>query len=295
MKASTPTTNQSVLSAYYRLSKPGIVYGNCLTAAAGFFLASQGSADLKLFLATIAGLAFIVASASAVNNYFDRGIDAKMARTRHRPSVSGRISGRAVLTYAAVLLILGIFYLLFYTNATALIAALSGWLVYVGLYTPVKLKTPHATLVGSIAGAVPPVVGYTAVTGEIDMAAGLLFFTVVFWQMPHFYSIAIYRSADYKAAGVPVLPLVKGLKPTETQILVYLLGFLVAAVLLTVWNYTGYIYLAGVLLVGIFWLRLYFKAARIENSSRWARQMFGFSLLAILAWSLLAAVGNRLP
>jgi heme o synthase len=136
MKASTPTTNQSVLSAYYRLSKPGIVYGNCLTAAAGFFLASQGSADLKLFLATIAGLAFIVASASAVNNYFDRGIDAKMARTRHRPSVSGRISGRAVLTYAAVLLILGIFYLLFYTNATALIAALSGWLFDIGRDTP---------------------------------------------------------------------------------------------------------------------------------------------------------------
>jgi protoheme IX farnesyltransferase len=293
-KAST-SIKPGKLAMYYRLTKPGIIYGNCLTAIAGFFLASKNQLDIGLLVGMLVGLSLVVGSAGVLNNYFDSDIDARMERTKKRATASGQIGGLTVLAYSCLLLALGILCLGFFTNLKALLMALFGWLVYVGVYTPIKRRTVHATLVGSIAGAVPPVVGYVGVANKIDSPAWLLFLILVFWQMPHFYSIAIYRAKEYKAAGLPVLPLVKGVKAAKMQILIYLVGFLVTAGLLTVFGYTGYFYLAGVLLVASLWLRLYFKGYRSKDSNRWARQMFGFSLLSILVWSTLISLNHWLP
>jgi protoheme IX farnesyltransferase len=293
-KAST-STNPGKAALYYRLAKPGIIYGNCLTGLAGFFLAAKGQIDFGLLVVTLCGLALVVGSAGVINNYLDSDIDTKMERTKRRATASRQITGRAVLTYGSVLLVLGLFCLGLFTNGKAALTALFGWLVYVFLYTFIKRRSLHATLIGSLAGAVPPVVGYFAAGGETDAAAGLLFLTLVCWQMPHFYSIAIYRAEEYKAAGIPVLPLIKGVEAARRQIFIYLIAFLAAAGLLSLLGYTGYIYLAGLLAVTGWWLRLYFKGVRLTQPEPWARRMFGFSLLTIMVWSLLISLDHWLP
>jgi heme o synthase len=293
-KASTSITKPDLIKTYYRLTKPGIIYGNCFTAVAGFFLASQGHIKLGLLIATLAGLSLIIASACVFNNYFDRQLDAKMARTKSRAMVTGAVSGRAALIYGLILLIGGIFLLADYVNGLALTVALSGWLIYVFLYTFGKRRTVHGTIIGSFAGAVPPVVGYTAVTGHLDGAAILLFLILVFWQMPHFYSIAIYRSEDYAEAKIPVLPLVSGIKAAKIQILGYIAAFLVASALLYAYGYTGYVYLAVVILLGAVWIRLFGQNNRIDDRP-WARKMFFFSLVVITLWSLAVSFSAWLP
>jgi protoheme IX farnesyltransferase len=195
-----------VIKEYYELAKPGIIYGNALTATAGFFLASPESlAEAGLLFATmLIGLSLIIASACVFNNYFDRDIDAKMERTKNRALAAGRIPAHRALTFAAILGLLGALVLWLYTTTLALGVALVGFGVYVFLYTPLKHKTPHALWVGAIAGATPPVVGYTAVTATLDWYALALFTFLFLWQIPHFLSIALYRHEEYQAAGIPL-------------------------------------------------------------------------------------------
>lgn len=196
--------NKSVLSAYYNLTKPGIIYGNSLVAAAAFFYASDGALNWVLFLATIAGLACVIASACVFNNYYDRHIDAKMERTQSRAFVVGAVGHRSALLFASALIIAGTVLLGVWTNTVAPIAALAGFFSYVLLYTPLKHKSPYALFVGAFAGATPPVVGYAAASGRIDEAAAALFAFLFLWQLPHFLAISVYRGHEYASAGVPL-------------------------------------------------------------------------------------------
>lgn len=196
-----------MLKQYYYLTKPGIIYGNVITALGGFFLAAKGEVNFQLLIAMVFGLSFVIASACVINNIFDKEMDAKMERTKHRATVTGKISRTKATIFAVILLGLGIYFL--QPTTYALFTSLVGWLVYVAFYTPFKSKTVHATLIGSIAGATPPVVGYTAVTNQVDLGAILLFIILVTWQMPHFYSISIFRQEEYHTAGVPVLSVKK--------------------------------------------------------------------------------------
>jgi heme o synthase len=191
--------------AYYRLCKPGIVYGNALVAAAGFAYAARGHIDWLLFLYMLLGLSLVIASACVFNNYFDRGIDAKMERTKNRPLVVGHISSAGALSFGTLLGIAGAMLLFFFTTLPAFAVAVFGWLVYVALYTPLKHITPQALWVGAIAGATPPVVGYVAVTNSLDYTALWLFIFLFIWQVPHFLGIAAYRYDEYAAAGIPLL------------------------------------------------------------------------------------------
>ena len=193
-----------MIKTYYHLTKPGIIYGNTLAAVAGFFFAGEGPLDWPLLAATLVGLAAIIASACVFNNYADRHLDAKMERTKNRALVSGRISPRNALIFGLILLALGTLVLLLYTTLLALGTALFGFVVYVFWYTPLKPKSPNALFVGAIAGATPPVVGYTAVTGSFDIYAFFLFAALYLWQIPHFLAIAVYRYEEYKAAGIPL-------------------------------------------------------------------------------------------
>jgi protoheme IX farnesyltransferase len=192
------------IKAYYELTKPGIIYGNALTAIAGFFFAAHGSIDWKLFLAMFFGLAFVIASGCVFNNIYDRKIDAKMLRTKNRATVTGLIPLMHAGIFAAVLGVGGAAILFFYTNLLTLGIALLGLFFYVCLYTPLKPRHPSALFVGAVAGAVPVVVGYTAVSHAVDAHALLLFAFMYVWQIPHFVAIAFYKYTEYTAAGIPL-------------------------------------------------------------------------------------------
>lgn len=276
---------------YYRLTKPGIIYGNAIAAVAGFFLASKGNPDFLLLLAMLAGLSLIIAASCVINNYIDRDIDHLMHRTKNRAHVTGLISKRATFIYAGLLGISGTVILGLFTTMLALDAALVGFFVYIFLYSLwAKRNSVYSTQIGSIAGAVPPVVGYCAVTGNFDWGAALLFMILCIWQMPHFFAIALYRLDDYANAGVPVLPVKKGAKHTKVQILLYIVEFIIAASLLTVLGYTGYAYLAVVLVLGFLWLGLGLRGFKSADTKKWGRSMFFFSLLVLLGTCIMMSL-----
>ncbi len=192
------------IKAYYRLTKPRMVYMNVAVAAAAFIYGSHTTIDWQAFVAMLAGLGAIVASACVFNNYADRFIDAKMERTKKRALVSGAISVKDATIFGYLLAIPGLLELYLLTDYTAFFTALVGFAVYVFAYTPMKPKSRYALFVGAIAGATPPVVGYTAVTDVYDGWALLLFILLFLWQLPHFIAIATYRFEDYSMAGVPL-------------------------------------------------------------------------------------------
>ena len=270
-----------MMKTYYMLTKPGIIMGNIVTTAAGFILASKGHFDVALFFITLAGLGFIIASAGVFNNYIDRHMDAKMERTKNRAIPSGQVSHQNALIFGSILCLIGIT-VLSYTNLLTVGVALTGFFVYLVLYAFMKYRSFYGTLIGSIAGAVPPVVGYCAVSGRLDLAAFLLFMIVVLWQMPHFFAIAIYRMDDYAAASIPVLPIEKGVYITKIHMLMYILVFMMTALLLTAAGYTGYLYAAIVCGLSLCWLGFCLKGFSAKNDKRWAHRMFVFSLVVIM-------------
>jgi protoheme IX farnesyltransferase len=268
---------------YYLLTKPGIILGNLFTVAAGFLLASKGLIDFGLFFATLMGLTFIMASACVFNNYIDRQTDKKMERTKKRGLVTGSIEKRHAIFFAIFLGIIGNLVLLFYTNLLTVLVADIGFFVYVVLYSLWKCRTIYGTAIGSLAGAVPPVVGYCAVSNHFDVGALILFAMLVLWQMPHFFSIAILHFNDYVAAGIPVLPVKKGMRKTKIHMVLYILCFIFTATLLTFFHYTGYVYLIVAIVMGLIWLGLCIKGFKSDNDQIWGRRMFHLSLLMIAA------------
>lgn len=266
---------------YYLLTKPGIIMGNLVTLAAGFFLASKGAVDIWLFFQTLLGLTFIMASACVFNNYIDRQIDKKMERTKNRVLAKGLISGSNAILFATLLGVIGALILIQYTNPLTVFVAAIGFFVYVVLYSLWKSRTIYGTAIGSVAGAVPPVVGYCAVSNQFDIGALILFAMLVLWQMPHFFSIALLHFKDYTAAKIPVLPILKGVWRTKIHMVLYILSFIATATMLTFFNYTGYLYLIVTISVGVLWLSLCVKGFKIDNDQRWGGQMFRLSLLMI--------------
>lgn len=284
-----------MLKKYYQLTKPGIIYGNLITATGGFFLASQGVIDWRLLLSVLAGTSLVIGSACAINNYIDRNIDAKMARTKKRALVDGTISPFSALLFATILGLTGFLILVLGTNQTTVLVGLVGFIDYLVFYSIWKRRSTLGTLVGSIAGATPVVAGYTAVTASFDLGALLLFLILACWQMPHFFSIAIYRRSDYASAGLPVLPVVKGAEAAKIQILCYVLAFIAAVGLLWSFGYTGFVYLIGMSLLGLRWLWLAIQGFAVSDDVAWARGMFKFSLMVILGFSLLISLDAWLP
>ena len=278
------------MKRYFQLTKPGIIFGNAITAIAGFALASRGHFDILLFFATLLGLSCIIASACVCNNYIDREMDGKMARTKNRPLVRGEISTISAFVFAYVLLLLGVLILILYANFLTALMALVGFSIYVFLYSPWKYRSWHATLIGSIAGGMPPVVGYCAVSNTFDLGAFLLFAIVVLWQMPHFFAIAMYRMSDYATASIPVLPIVRGMQVAKIQILLYMVAFCVAALLLTFFGFTGYAYLVATALLSFAWLWKGLKGFKASSDKLWARKVFLHSLVVIMGLSIMIFV-----
>lgn len=280
---------------YYELTKPGIVYGNALTVIAGFLLASKGHVNFWLLLATVVGISLVIASACVFNNYIDRDIDKKMSRTKKRALASGLISGSAALVYGTILGVVGFGILALYTNALTVWIGLFATAMYVVVYGIAKRRSPSGTVVGSVSGALPPVIGYVAVTNTLDLGALLLFLILTVWQMPHFYAIAIYRHKEYAAAGIPVLPVKKGMRATKRQIIAYIIGFIIAAMLLNIFHYTGIMYAVVMLALGGVWLVKGLKGLHHNDDVAWAREMFFFSLIVLTVFCILLSVDVFLP
>lgn len=291
------TKDQSnfMIKNYYLLTKPGIVRGNLIVALAGFLFASHGVVDFPKLLFTLIGLGGVIASSCVVNNYTDRGIDRKMKRTEKRALATGQIGNSNALIYAFILGIVGLALLFFFANPTTARFALGGFLFYVIAYGYWKRKSIFGTLVGSVAGAVPPVVGYTSVAGSFDMPAFLLFMVLVFWQMPHFYAIGIFRLKDYQEANLPILPAIKGIEVAKRQIIFYMWGFLISVMLLTILGYTGFIYLGVMIAVSATWLYKAYSGMGTSNNEVWAKKMFSFSLIALLVFCIMISVDFILP
>lgn len=281
-----------MIKAYYYLTKPGLVYGNALAGIAGYFVAARGSSDFGLisFVAMTIGLSLVMASSLVINNVIDRGLDKRMARTKKRALVTGQISVRAAVSFGVILGLIGAASLAVWTNWLTMVLALFGWFAYVVLYGIGKRHTPAGTLIGSISGSVPPVVGYAAFTDHLNLGALLLFLLLVAWQMPHFYGIALYRLKDYKAAGLPVLPVVRGVLRTELSSLFYIALYICAVLALTVLGYTGWLFGFINVVAGAYWLLSGTLKLDRLNGEQWGRATFGFSLwmLLILSVTLIA-------
>jgi protoheme IX farnesyltransferase len=295
MKTSKPAKPPSRLKTYYALTKPGIIYGNLITAAAGFLLASGSHINFGRLAAALLGIGLVIASACVFNNYIDRDIDERMARTSRRALVIKTITGRNALIYGGVLGLSGAATLGLWTNWLTLLLSAGGWVAYVGLYTFSKRRTVHSTLIGSLSGSVPPAAGYCAASGRFDGGALLLFLILTFWQMPHFYAISIYRLKDYKAAGLPVLSVKSGVAAAKRQIVAYIIGFIIAVGLLWFYGYAGFSYLLVVGVIGLAWLRIALKGFRATDDQKWARGVFMFSLVVTLVFSFMLSVNAWLP
>ena len=284
-----------MFKAYYSLTKPGIIRGNLISLTAGFLLASKTDINIVLFIALIIGTSLIIASGSVFNNVIDRKIDLKMDRTKKRATATGKVSPASAYIFASLLGIVGVIVLDVWVNLITVAVGLFGLFAYVVLYGFAKRKSIHGTLVGSISGATPPVAGYVAVTGNFDLASAILFLILVFWQMPHFYAIAIFRSNDYKNAGLPVMPVKKSVMNTKIQVLAYIVVFTFVAPLLSISGYAGKTYLIIACILGLGWF--YYGASYLKSlaSDAWARKMFGLSLIVLLVICFTISVDSMLP
>lgn len=273
--------------SYLSLTKPGIIFGNVITTVGGFYLVKPHASFLLLII-TLIGISLVIASGCVFNNYVDRDIDQLMERTKNRPSAQGLIPAVNHLFFGTTLGILGFGVLFFYTNMLATLVALIGFFFYAVVYSLYfKRASVFGTAIGSISGAVPPVVGYCAATNRFDTGAIILFLMLVFWQMPHSYAIAIYRLKDYSAASIPVLPVKKGLRYTKISMLIYVIIFSILSLLPTVFSYAGVYYLIAALILDFYWLYLTFKGFTTDNDATWARKNFLFSIIVITLLSIM--------
>lgn len=275
-KEKAPTVIQDFLA----LIKIGIVNSNLITVFTGFFLAIQLSqskflASLDLLFYALAGSALIIAGSAALNNLIDRDIDPIMSRTKSRPTVTGRFNSSVVWTIALTFIIIGEVFL-FVASTTAGLWGLAGVFSYVVLYSMwSKRKHVSNTVVGSISGAIPPLIGWAVVEPSLGAGAWALFLIMFVWQPPHFYALAMRRTEEYRAANIPMLPVVKGFKRTKASMLFWVLLLFPLPFLLMELG-TGFLLLATLLNVG--WLYFAVKGFKAKNDFKWATGMFVYSL-----------------
>lgn len=286
-----------MMKQYLQVTKPGIIFGNLISVIGGFFLASKGSLDVPLFIATIVGVSLVVASGCVFNNYIDRDIDKIMERTKNRVLVKGLIAPKVTLTYATLLGLAGVALLYVAANPLAALLAVIGFIVYVGVYSLyMKRHSVYGTLIGSLSGAAPPVIGYCAVSNEFDAGALILLAIFSLWQMPHSYAIAIFRFKDYQAANIPVLPVVKGISVAKNHITLYIVAFMVATLMLSLGGYAGYKYLVVAAAVSVWWLGMALSGYKKAVDDRvWARKLFVFSIVTITCLSVMMSVDFQSP
>ena len=268
----------SLASDLIGLTKPRIISLLLVTAVAPMYAAGRPS--LSLVLAVLLGGYLMAGGANAVNMYIDRDIDDRMTRTRLRAIPSGRMTPVAVLAFGIALATAATLLLALFANVLAAALALGGFYFYVFVYTRwLKRSTPQNIVIGGAAGAFPPLVGWAAVTGRLDLAAAYLFLIVFYWTPPHFWALALLKQRDYGRAGVPMAPLVWGDGETKRQMLLYTMILIPLTLLPAAFGTFGTIYLTSVLLLDALFLWTVLRVVRAVDYTRVAWQCYRFSLL----------------
>jgi protoheme IX farnesyltransferase len=269
---------------YLTLTKPRIMVLLLLTAAGGMFVGAGGVPSAGLLGATLGGLALACGGASALNHMLDRDIDVHMRRTDRRPVAAGRVAPERALEFGVALSALSFVVLASFVNVLAALLAVAGNLFYVVVYTRyLKRSTPQNIVIGGAAGAVPPLVGWAAATGNLTLPALFLFLIVFYWTPPHFWALALLIKRDYEAAQIPMLPVVKGEAETARSIVRYTLLLVAISLLPVFWHTVGWLYLGAALILGGGFIALAL-ALRRETTPPRAKRLFTFSLayLALL-------------
>ena len=267
-----------VVRDYLVLTKPGVMVLLLVTTLCAMLVAAQGVPSLWTLFWTLVGGALASGGAGAINHYVDRDIDAIMTRTRRRPLPAGRVAPEYALLFGIVLSVLAVYVLTAFVNPVAAVLSLSGNLFYVFVYTIwLKRTTPQNIVIGGAAGAVPPLVGWAAVTGQVNVPALLMFLLVFAWTPPHFWALALYKRGDYAAAGVPMLPAVRGEEETRRQILAYTVAMVLASLLFYPLGVLGVPYLVAAMVLGARFLWLVARLYR-ERSDQLAKRVFLYSM-----------------
>lgn len=276
------------------LTKPRITAMNLVTTAGGLLLAP---ADLPwtTYLLTLTAMALVVGGAGALNCYYERDVDARMHRTRERPLAAGRVSPRVALALGLGMGVLSVPLFLLGANALAAGLAIAAYVGYVWIYTPLKRRTTDALVVGAVPGAMPPLIGWAAATGRIELPGLVLFALLFVWQLPHFLAIALYLREDYARGGIKVLPLERGVEATKRLATIFAAAQLLVSLLLLPLGIAGWFYAAVAAAAGLVFLGFAARGHLLPEPAtrRWARSlMLGsvaylgvvFLALAVDAW-----------
>ncbi|MCP4878518.1 MAG: protoheme IX farnesyltransferase [Gammaproteobacteria bacterium] len=278
-------------SQFYSLTKPKVVYLIVFTAMVGMLLAAEGAVSLDIFVFGLLGIGLAAASGAAINHVVDEHIDRIMERTRNRPLVSGELDQKSALIFALSIGVLGIALLVVFVNFLTAVLTLISLVGYALVYTMyLKRATPQNIVLGGAAGAAPPLLGWTAVTGSVDTEALLLFLIIFVWTPPHFWALAIRRREEYAKADIPMLPVTHGVDFTKIQILLYTILLFVVTMMPFIVQMSGLIYLAGAIALGIGFLYYAIRLYRDQQPNAIAMKTFGYSIfyLSLLFAFLLA-------
>lgn len=273
-----------VIQSYWQLTKPRIILLLLITTAGGMWIAAEGQVNPVLLLVTLLSGACAAGAANTINCLYDRDIDYIMERTRHRPLPSGRVQPRDALLFAIALTLLSFSLLTVFANLLSACLAMSGIVVYVLVYTHwLKRHSTQNIVIGGAAGAIPPLVGWAAVTGDLSWAAWVLFAIIFLWTPPHFWALAVMIREDYAKVGVPMLPVVEGTESTARQIFYYTLA-LIPVTLLLVYplNVMGAIYAAIALLLGGIFVKKAWQLMQAPSDLQVARSVFKYSILYLM-------------
>jgi len=281
--------------AFYALTKPRVVSLIVFTAMIGMFLAVPGMVPAPVLLAATLGIALVAGAAAAVNCLVEQHIDARMQRTRMRPLPRGELSTAQTLVFAAAVGALGLWLLMRFVNPLTMWLTLATFVGYAVIYTVVlKPATPQNIVIGGASGAMPPVLGWAAATGEVTIEPMLLFLIIFAWTPPHFWSLALYRTADYARAGLPMLPVTHGKAYTRQQVLLYTLILVGVSLLPFAVRMSGWLYAVGAVILGGIFLYYAFRIWH-SYSDALARRTFRYSIIYLSLLFAILLVDHYLP
>ncbi|MCY7295725.1 heme o synthase [Alteromonas sp. a30] len=290
--ANTRRTQAAKWRDYYEMTKPKVVLMLLLTVLVGMCLSVDTWLDWQKLIAGLMGVGLLSASAAVINHVVDHQIDAKMARTYHRPIVNGRVTHKQAIVFAASIGLLGYMVLELWVNRLTALLTLASMVGYAFIYTMyLKRATPQNIVIGGLAGAAPPLLGWTAMTGELHPNALLLVLIIFTWTPPHFWALAVHRVKDYEKAGVPMLPVTHGVEFTKTSIFLYTILLFVVCLLPYLVGMSGIIYLLGVSVLNSVFFYYAWKL-KFSSTNKTAMATFKFSIVHLMLLFVLLLIDH---
>ena len=275
--------NYKTYKAYLDSSKPKVVLLMIFTSFIGMLLADPLRLNFEILILGNLGIALMSLSAGSINQLLDQKIDSLMQRTKRRPLVTGVLSTKNVVTYSFLMASTGFFILYYYINTLTAWLTFGSLIGYAFIYTLyLKRSTPQNIVIGGAAGATPPLLGWTAMTGQIDLIAIILFLIIFTWTPPHFWALALYRKEEYFAAKIPMLPVTHGEQYTRVHITLYTLMLTIVSFLPFIINFSSYFYLAGALFLNLIFI-FYVLKMQISKNNFLANKIFNYSIIYLSA------------